>query len=956
MNPLGADPLRLFSLFDELAELDAAAREARLAALAAGDPVLADALARMLAADQREDGLIDRGLEGLAAGLSPPADGPVACSGDVIDGFVLERELGRGGMGEVWRATRSTGGFQQVVALKLLLGAGGELVRRFVQERRILAALSHPAIARFVDGGVTDAGVPWYAMELIDGLPIDGYAREQGLSVRARVALVAEVADAVAYAQARLVVHRDLKPSNILVDGEGRPHLLDFGIAKLLDLTAADGETRTGWRALSPAYAAPEQVFGEPVCTATDVYALGVVLYELLTGVLPHQRASATLETLAEAVRSEAPERPSQVLRRTARRGGEPADRTRWSRETAGDLDTIVLVALQREPERRYAGAAQLAEDLRRWLDGRPIAAQADSKLYRVGKFVRRNRFIVGSASAVLLALIVGFGVALWQASVAREQAARAAAEATRANAEAERARRVRDFVLALFREQDPLLREQARARSGSELITSGIEQAGSELAAEPELRAEVVLDLAKIQFNLGELKAARGHFEALVAERAAREGEGSVGHAEALAWLGAAQLALGEREAAARNVPEAAARLEQLLGKDDRRTADARVALVRLLLEQGKTEESLALGREVHATFVTLKGEDHPDTLRRLFNVGVALNSLDRLVEAEAAFRRVIAGFEARANEAHAQLIYPYTMLGDVLRRRGELAAAADAYANALRLGRDVLGDAHTAVGHTMMRLGDLQRRLGRVEEAHASLDFAERVFAPIGSPELGQVEVFRAQLLHQQDRLEEALAAYRRAEAHYAKVLGAGNFYTVAARLSGARVLAELGDPAAALAAGRPAAEAMRALAPDGYEGAFAWTSLADIEAEAGDHARALESYRSGLAILVDTFGEDAPQVVMAEANIADQLIATGGDPIEARRLIDRAIANLGRQDPNTPNLAGAYLISARIARAAGDADRARIDHAEGLRGLIALQGEDSRAVRAARAEAER
>lgn len=955
MTRPATDPARLLSLFDEFADLDAASLAVRLAALAEEDPATANAVTRMLAADQREHGLIDRGLGRLAADCALPTAWSAARPGDVVDGFVLECELGHGGMGEVWRATRQTEGFEQVVALKMLKGAGPELVRRFVQERRILAGLSHPAIARFVDGGVTGAGLPWYAMELIDGLPIDAHARTRGLGLRARVALVAEVAEAVAYAHTRLVVHRDLKPSNILVDGAGRPHLLDFGIAKLLDTSADDARTSTGWRALSPAYASPEQVLGEAVSTATDVYALGILLYELLTGALPHQRAGASLETLAEAVRSESPERPSQVLRRGARAGADAAGRTRWSREAAGDLDTIVLTALQREPERRYAGAAQFAEDLRRWLDGRPITAQADSKRYRIGKFVRRNRLVVGSAVAVALALLTGFGAALWQADVARGQAARAVAEAQRAGAEAERASRVRDFVLALFREQDPLLREQARARSGSELIASGIAQASTELASEPELRAAIVLDLAKIQFNLGELKSARGHFEALLAEHAARDGTDSIGHAEALAWLGATQLALGEREAAARNVPEAAARLEQLLGKDDRRTADARVALVRLRLEQGKNAESLALAREVHASFVTLKGADHPDTLRRLFNVGVALNALDRLAEAEATFRRVIAGFEASANEAHAQLIYPYTMLGDVLRRRGELAAAADAYTTALRLGRDVLGDAHTAVGHTMMRLGDLQRRLGRADEAHRSLDFAERVFAPLGSPELGQVEVFRALLLRQQDRLDAALAAYRRAEAHYAKVLGADNFYTIAARLSAAGVQAELGEHAAALEAGRPAAEAMRALAPEGYEGAFAWTSLGDIEAAAGDHVRALESYRAGLAILLGTFGADAPQVASAEINIAEQLVKTGGELPEARRLVDRAIGILGQQDPGTPTLAEGYLVSARIARAAGDPERARIDHAEGLRRLIVLQGEDSRGVRAARAEAE-
>jgi len=250
----------------------------------------------------------------------------------------------------------------------------------------------------------------------------------------------------VAYAQNRLVVHRDLKPSNILVDAQGRVRLLDFGIAKLLDEAPDATATATGLRAMSAAYAAPEQILDAPVSAATDVYALGVVLYELLTGVLPQERASATLETLAERVRHEETERPSARLRgdatSTTTLGADTAQR--FARQVAGELDTIVLAALRREPERRYPSAAALADDLRRWLDGRPVAAQPDTAGYRARKFVSRHRFAVGSASAVLLALVAGFGTALWQANLAREEAMRAQAESTKATA-------IKDFLLASF-------------------------------------------------------------------------------------------------------------------------------------------------------------------------------------------------------------------------------------------------------------------------------------------------------------------------------------------------------------------------------------------------------------------------------------------------------------------------------------------------------------------------
>ena len=322
MDPKTDAASRALACFDELVELDAAARAARLAEWRTTDPELAAALERMLAADA-ESGVLDRSIGAFGSSGAARAQAAAAASAprQRIGAFELARPLGQGGMGEVWLAEREEAGFRQQVALKLLRRGlhGDDSQRRFVQERRILAELSHPAIARFIDGGVTDQAVPWYAMEFVDGVPITEYAAAHNLDVRARVALIVQVAAAVAYAQNRLIVHRDLKPSNILVDAEGRPHLLDFGIAKLLAESAPANETASGLRAMSPAYAAPEQVLDQPISTATDVYALGVVLYELLTGQLPHQRGGASLETLAEQVRSEITERPSVRARRAER-------------------------------------------------------------------------------------------------------------------------------------------------------------------------------------------------------------------------------------------------------------------------------------------------------------------------------------------------------------------------------------------------------------------------------------------------------------------------------------------------------------------------------------------------------------------------------------------------------------------------------------------------------------
>ena len=313
----------LLACFDSLVELSAPEREARLAALRQEDPELAAALTAMLAADGTDGAL--EAVPGLVAALhiqnSEEADGGALSIGDEVGPFVLQRCLGQGGMGEVWLATRTQDGFHQQVALKRIRRGmnSATALRRFQAERRILAELSHPHIARFIDGGVDARGLPWYAMSYVEGLPLNRYVQVHALGVRERVALLLQVTDAVAHAQNQLIVHRDLKPSNVLVDGEGVPHLLDFGIAKLLVGEGTQAETLTAEQALTPMYAAPEQIQGGRISTATDVYALGAMLYELLTDSLPHARAGLSLAALVAQVRGEISERPSLRLRqRTA--------------------------------------------------------------------------------------------------------------------------------------------------------------------------------------------------------------------------------------------------------------------------------------------------------------------------------------------------------------------------------------------------------------------------------------------------------------------------------------------------------------------------------------------------------------------------------------------------------------------------------------------------------------
>ncbi|MGB0135207.1 serine/threonine-protein kinase, partial [Dokdonella sp.] len=405
------------SLFDEWVELEPEDREKHLVELAGRDPGLAAEVRSLLQADIEENPLLDS--QAVVAVPSVLADLDAMPANGMLGPYRLLRSIGEGGMGEVWLAERTDGAYEQQVAIKLLKRGMDThaILRRFLQERRILARLHHPRIVRLLDGGMSADGRPFYVMDFVDGKPITRHVVENALDLRSRVVLLAEVADAVAYAHTQLVIHRDLKPSNVLVDGEGKPRVLDFGIAKLIEESGEQTDTGSGLRVLSPAYAAPEQILGEAIGTATDVYALGLMLCELLTGQLPLHRNVATPALLALGASRDAADRASTLAVRLDSDQvhalyGNDVESRQLVRDLSGDLDLIIATSLHRESARRYPTAAALADDLRRWLQRRPIAARADSPGYRLKKFVRRHRVGVAATILIALSMLVGLGIA----------------------------------------------------------------------------------------------------------------------------------------------------------------------------------------------------------------------------------------------------------------------------------------------------------------------------------------------------------------------------------------------------------------------------------------------------------------------------------------------------------------------------------------------------------------
>jgi len=422
---------RIRALYEAALTKDAASRAGFLEEQCQGDEALRREVEALLVARQR----VPDWLNGPLLGAAPP--GPLLrMEGRQLSGYTLVREIGRGGMGSVYLGERSDGAFHKEVAVKLVRQGmtGADILGRFRQEREILASLDHPGIARLLDADTTEEGLPYFVMEFVDGQPIDRWCDERKLKVTQRLKLFRAVCDAVEYAHQRLVVHRDLKPGNILVTGDGNVKLLDFGIAKILRPERAGEETtRTLARLMTPEYASPEQVNGANITTQTDVYSLGVVLYELLTGHRPYRLLRAAVREMERVIAEEEPTRPSLVVATTEERVTprtvsevREGDPNRLRKRLEGDLDCIVLTALHKEPVRRYRSVEAFAEDVGRHLDNRPVSAREDSLWYRVSRFVRRHPGAVAAGILIVLSLVAGGLTTLWESRILIEAAGQA--------------------------------------------------------------------------------------------------------------------------------------------------------------------------------------------------------------------------------------------------------------------------------------------------------------------------------------------------------------------------------------------------------------------------------------------------------------------------------------------------------------------------------------------------
>jgi serine/threonine protein kinase len=688
---------RLSPLLDALIELDGDARRARLDTLREEDPALAGELEALLALEDENEDFLAEPL------VAPP---PMAKPETMIGPYKLDRLLGEGGMGQVWLARRADGLYQRRVALKLLRPglADPNLRQRFTRERQILARLGHPHIARLLDAGISTDNQPYLALEYVEGEPITDWCRSRDLNVEARIKLFLQVCEAVSHAHANLIVHRDLKPSNIMVTPLDEVRLLDFGIAKLLDGPEPGRDnTRTEVRAFTLHYAAPEQIRGEPVTTMTDVYSLGVVLYELLAETKPYRLKRQTDAEWEEAILIADPQKPSaNLLREVDSDPSRMAALRRRAKDIAGDLDNIALKALSKRPEHRYPSVEAMALDLHRYLEGKPVLARPQSMAYRGHKFVQRHRWALATTALVLAVLTTALVLVTWQA----RQAVR----------EASRAQALQDFVTGLF--------EQAGGRSTPgpldvrKLLEAGEQRGNRELARQPLAQAELFGVIARLRLGLGDYREAE---HLLKTQRALLAGLEDAPDSLRLA----SATDYGRTMRLLDRSPECVARMKPLESdaRSLQRSLPAQVAdfyseLGRCQRQENRPEVArLLFQRSLEVRRNTL--EDIAGVVENLADLA-DLDSDDGKTEAALqGFRNALAQLQASVGNRHRLAIDLQRRLCDLERSAGQLVIAERDCYDALTLAMDLHGAEHPASVDARRQLAAIHVDLGRFREA---------------------------------------------------------------------------------------------------------------------------------------------------------------------------------------------------------------------------------------------
>jgi eukaryotic-like serine/threonine-protein kinase len=747
---------RIQTLFHDAVDLPAEERRPFLHLACAGDDALIEDVLAFIDEDSNGAAILDRGLAHAAGRLVGNDEAALK----EIGPYRIVRVVGEGGMGVVFLAQRTDLGSE--AAIKILRDAWLSPARRqrFAAEQQTLAHLNHASIARLYDAGALSDGTPWIVMEYVDGVSITEYCRTNGRSIGDRLRLFRDVCDAVRYAHQHLVIHRDLKPSNILVTTDGRVKLVDFGIAKQIgELGGAIDQTRTGLRLMTPAYAAPEQIRGDRVGVHTDVYSLGVILYELVTGGLPFDFSTRTPSEAETMIVERDPPRPSASARIDAASLLAPLGRT-----ARGDIDVLCLTAMHKDVARRYRTVEALGRDVDHFLRGEPLEARPDEIAYRAGKFIHRHRRRLVAAAAVLLLTIGLVSYYTARLAIARDAAL----------TEASRAQRIQGLMLNLFTGGDEAAGPADDLRVVS-LIDRGVLEAQN-LAAEPAVQVTMYRTLGGIYQSLGDLMKADTLLQRALEQRRSLYGADSAEVAESLVALGLLRVGQAKFEDAEHFVRDGLAMSKRHLAADDLGVARATTALGRVLEERGSYKDAIAVledAARLHASHGTASA-DLAATLRELVNCHFYAGNL---ASADEIGRRVLAMTRRVNGERHALAAEDLINLGAVQHERGQYPDAERYYREALSITESWYGKEHYKTASNLTMLGrtlQLQKRFDEAGEVlRRAVAIQERVFGPM-HPRVASAVNDLGSVAQQRGDLDEAEAAFTRMGAIYRSVYG--------------------------------------------------------------------------------------------------------------------------------------------------------------------------------------
>ncbi len=957
MIPLTPERLaRATAILDAIIDLAAAERPARLDALCGDDAELGALVLAILAHEATDDAPFEAAV---ADAITTLVSEPDAVAGQRVGPYRLIRAIGQGGMGTVYLAARDDREFQQQVAIKVVGGLlAADARQRFLAERQILASLEHPNIARLLDGGTTPDGLPYLVMEYVDGLPIDEYCDAHRLTIGHRLRLFAGVCDAVAHAHRRLVVHRDLKPTNILVAEGGAPKLLDFGIAKLLDEPEGASLTRTGGGfLLTPEYASPEQVRGDAITTASDVYALGVLLYELLTGERPLRVRSNRPDEIARAIcdidpprpstrvtraraatrRADAAGRPDTLVARAAARATRPS---RWRAVLAGDLDAIVMTALRKEPGRRYPSAEALADDVRRFLAGQPILARPSTWPYRARRFVARHRWSVAAAATVVV-LLAG-----WIASTV--------IQAQRVARERDAALAVTGFLVDIFSSTDPA---EARGRTvtARELLDRGAARI-AQLGDRPGVQARLLDAMGGAYRSLGDTKTATALLREGLRLHERIEGRDQLVTAATTNQLAEVLREAGEYDESERLYREALSVRERRLGAVDADVAQSKNNLALLLRSRGRTDAARELFLQAIDIWKRTLGPRHLQVALGLSNLAQLERDRAQYAEAERLIREALAIRRAAYGGLHPQVANSVMSLGQVLDARGQDREAEPYLREALTM-RERLYDAdHPLVSAAKSNLASVLQDLGDVAGAEplyrASLA-SERRRLGLRHPDTAIGANNLASLLEERGVFAEAETLYRESLDIRRERFGAGHASVARAMHNLARLLVLERRLAEAERLARGALTIRtRTLGVAHPETAQSLALVGVIRATAGHRAEGVGDLQDALARAERALGPAHPTVLSIRFDLGRMQLAAG-HAAAAEPLLRSAAEGRARRLPDSHWLrAYTDVTLGRALAALGRHDEARRLVERGARVLAATLPRDDPRVREARA----